>query len=92
MLPDVGVAVIHHGLLFDFGPILVRAADFFGRVFLPEGEALFVVDQIELAVDDGPRLGVDGVLVAFFDGDTERAIPVILWGIAVWLFRKQVEA
>jgi len=79
LLLDVGVTVIHHGLLFDVWPIFVRAADVFGCVLLPEGEALFVVDQIELAVDDGPRLGVDGVLVAFFDGDTKRAISVVLW-------------
>src|ERR1700693_1185986 len=61
------------------------------RVFPPYLQPIAVMRQIELAVDDGPSLGIDRVLVRrLVVRGSHRAIAVVLRCEMRWILRKEI--
>ena len=75
-------------LMRDGRPVRVRPFDIFGQVRLPASHRITGVGQVKLAVDDGPSLGIDRVLVRTEDRrirHTPRAITIVLRCVAIWV-------
>ena len=80
------VLLVRDGLPVGVGPLY----EFLG-LFPPYLQPMAVVRRIELAIDDGPSLGIDRILLRrCVVGRAHRAVAVVLRRVAVRIRDKQI--
>src|SRR5437764_12875265 len=75
--------VIDDCLLSHARPVRLAALDVLLQLRAPPVQPIFVLSEIQLAIDDGPSCRIDEVFMRGLPGHAHRTIAVVLRGIAI---------